>query len=776
MAFDIVCMFISAKGNHKWVRSTGKLIGNKIIGSFQDITDIQERELKFEGIFNSIVSLLGFLNTDGVLLEVNRTALILGGIEKSDVIGKYFWDCHWWQISEQTRQELISQFKKAVAGEQVVYEVEIAIAGNRTSTIIFSLRPIFDEQGKVLYIIPEGRPVDDVVEARDRFKSVLEGTNVGTWEWNIQTGEAIFNERWAEIIGYTLDELSPISIDTWIKFGHPEDVEKSGELLRQHFEGEKDYYECEARMKHKNGQWVWVLDRGKVSKWTNDGKPLLMSGTHQDITERKQYQNEILLAKSAAEKANLAKSVFLSNMSHELRTPLNAILGFAQILLADKSVLQKHSEYIRTMYQSGVHLLRILNDILDISKIEAGKMMLEHGEFSVYDVIRDIEGMFQLSCKQKKIQCKVHIQKELPSRFFGDEKRLRQLLVNLIGNAVKFTEQGIVSLQLEFQQHDEQKYALHFSIKDTGKGIPKDQIPLITQPFYQIDALSNEGTGLGLSICTQILHMMNSSLHIESEQGIGSVFSFTLLLQAIHSKVPTQDIYIVESHKFKDKSPQLPTIIIADDVDSNRFFLASLLKSKGYICYQAENGSDAFAMFMTYKPKEILLDIVMPIMDGVECAKKIREYCTEHDISQPFITAVTAGIIGALPQEADYDYSVFDAIIHKPIDVKELWKLLQSNSIHYYGDFETSPIDEQTISSSSPIDFTEFAVLLQSPYFSQTIAEVIEFQEFEDCIHLIDQLHIPEDAPEKALWLTIIDRAKNHDAFFFVKLAELLTV
>lgn len=776
LPFDVVCMFITAKGNHRWVRSTGKRIGDKVIGSFQDITDIQERELKFEGIFNSIVSLLGFLNTDGILLEVNNTALTLGGIEKSDVIGKYFWDCYWWQISEQTRQELISQFKKAVAGEQVVYEVEIAIADNRTSTIIFSLRPIFDEQGKVLYIIPEGRPVDDVVEARDRFKSVLEGTNVGTWEWNIQTGETIFNERWAEIIGYTLEELSPISIETWLKFGHPEDLEKSGELLRQHFEGEKDYYECEARMKHKNGQWIWVLDRGKVSKWTADGKPLLMSGTHQDVTERKQYQSELISAKSAAEKANLAKSIFLSNMSHELRTPLNAILGFAQILLADKSLLPKHSEYIRTMYQSGVHLLRILNDILDISKIEAGKMILEHGDFSVYDVIRDIEGMFQLSCKQKKIQCKVNIQKDLPSRFFGDEKRLRQVLVNLIGNAVKFTEHGIVSLQLEFQQLDEQKYALHFSIKDTGKGIPKDQIPLITQPFYQIDALSNEGTGLGLSICTQILQMMNSSLLIESEEGIGSIFSFTVILQAMHSKVPTQDVYTVESHKFKDKYPQLPTIIIADDVESNRFFLTSLLKSKGYICYQAENGADAFAMFMTYKPKEILLDIVMPIMDGVECAKKIREYCANNDIAQPFITAVTAGIIGALPQEADNDYSVFDAVIHKPIDVKELWKLLQSNSIHYFGDFETSPIDEQTLTSSSPIDFTEFEMLLHSPYFSQTIAEAIEFQEFEDCIHFVEQLNIPDDLQEKALWLTIIDRAKNHDAFFFVKLSELLSV
>ncbi len=345
-------------------------------------------------------------------------------------------------------------------------------------------------------------------------------------------------------------------------------------------------------------------------------------------------------------------------------------------------------------------------------------------------------------------------------------------MVNLIGNAVKFTEHGIVSLQLEFQQLNEQKYALHFSIKDTGKGIPKDQIPLITQPFYQIDALSNEGTGLGLSICTQILQMMNSSLLIESEEGIGSIFSFTVILQAMHSKVPTQDVYTVESHKFKDKYPQLPTIIIADDVESNRFFLTSLLKSKGYICYQAENGADAFAMFMTYKPKEILLDIVMPIMDGVECAKKIREYCANNDIAQPFITAVTAGIIGALPQEADNDYSVFDAIIHKPIDVKELWTLLQNNSINYSGNFGTSSV-QQLLIPVTPMDYDEFLVLRQSPYFSEDIAESIEFQEFEDCIRLIENLHIPDDAPDKQLWMKVIDYAKNQDAFFFVKLSAL---
>jgi CheY-like chemotaxis protein len=271
--------------------------------------------------------------------------------------------------------------------------------------------------------------------------------------------------------------------------------------------------------------------------------------------------------------------------------------------------------------------------------------------------------------------------------------------------------------------------------------------------------------------------MMKSSLHIESEQGIGSVFSFTLIITSTaQPKVPTEHNTNIVRYRINSKinHPQLPTIIIADDVDSNRFFLASLLKTKGYICYQAQNGSRKHSRYVhvTYKPKEILLDIVMPIMDGVECAKKIREYCTEHDIVQPFITAVTAGIIGALPQEMKYDYSIFDAIIHKPIDVKELWTLLQNNSINYSGNFGTSSV-QQLLIPVTPMDYDEFLVLRQSPYFSEDIAESIEFQEFEDCIRLIENLHIPDDAPDKQLWMKVIDYAKNQDAFFFVKLSAL---
>ncbi|MCH8568845.1 MAG: PAS domain S-box protein [Balneolales bacterium] len=291
--FDVICLLITNKGNRKWVRSTGKRLGDKVVGSFQDITELKRNGLKFEGIFNSTMSFIGFLDPSGLLLEANNTALEAGGISRNDAVGKYFWDCYWWQRSKHIQDELKRNFEKAVSGKQVTYEVEVSIENGKTSTILFSLRPIFNERGEVAYVVAEGRPVDELVKTRDRFKHVLEGTDAGTWEWNIQTGETKFNERWAEIAGYTLEELEPVSIQTWMKLAHPDDLKESERRLNLCFERKTENYEIETRMRHKKGHWVWVLDRGKVFEWTKDGKPLKMFGTHQDITKRVTVENKL---------------------------------------------------------------------------------------------------------------------------------------------------------------------------------------------------------------------------------------------------------------------------------------------------------------------------------------------------------------------------------------------------------------------------------------------------------------------------------------------------
>jgi len=289
--FDVTARFITAKGNRRWVRATGCMHAYDasdqcLIGSFHDVTSFKESEQKFKGIFDSTFSFLGFLDAQGTLLDTNEASLQAAGILAEEVVGKPFWACYWWQASARERARLQNSIARARAGEEVTYEATVSVAGGRTIPVLFSLRPVVRE-GDIQFIVAEGRPIEDVVTARNRYRAVLEGTRAGTWEWNVQSGETVFNERWAEIIGYTIEEISPTTIDTWMEFAHPDDLKKSNEQLEAVFCGERDFYDIECRMRHKNGTWVWVHDRGKVVSWTPDGEPLMMYGTHLDITEQK---------------------------------------------------------------------------------------------------------------------------------------------------------------------------------------------------------------------------------------------------------------------------------------------------------------------------------------------------------------------------------------------------------------------------------------------------------------------------------------------------------
>jgi PAS domain S-box-containing protein len=303
-AFDVQCRFITAKNNFKWVRSSGKVWKEngkitKLFGTFQDITKLKDSEQKFQGIFNSTFSFIGLLDTKGVLTEANETSIKTAGIKQEDVIGKPFWDCYWWQISKQTQKELKENFNKVLKGEEITYEVVIWVANQNPVTILFSMRPVFDQDNNVVYVVPEGRPIQEMVDDKFRYKAVLEGTNVGTWEWNIQTGKTIYNERWAEIIGYTLNELGPLNNMIWRKNVHSDDLKETDKRLKDCFERKTEYYENEVRIKHKNGSWIWVLDKGKVFSWTEDGKPLMMYGTHLDITERKNTEEQLRINEEA---------------------------------------------------------------------------------------------------------------------------------------------------------------------------------------------------------------------------------------------------------------------------------------------------------------------------------------------------------------------------------------------------------------------------------------------------------------------------------------------
>jgi len=294
--FDIVNRLVTNKGNERWVRITGRKVDDKIIGSFQDVTKIKKDDLKYKAIFNSALTFLGFINLKGILYEVNESSLSLANLKKEDVIGKPVWECYWWQFSEETKLGFKQNVEKALKGEKVYYEALVLGADRKPIKVLISLKPIYNEKGNLDFVLAEGSNVEDVAKVRKRFKLATEGANVGTWEYNVQTGKTIYNEKWANILGYSLDELEPISIKTWEKLTHPEDLKNSNKAFRNYLKKKQSFYERENRMRHKDGHWVWVLDRGKIFKWTKDGKPLKMYGVHQDITSFKKNQEALRIS------------------------------------------------------------------------------------------------------------------------------------------------------------------------------------------------------------------------------------------------------------------------------------------------------------------------------------------------------------------------------------------------------------------------------------------------------------------------------------------------
>jgi PAS domain S-box-containing protein len=385
------------------------------------------------------------------------------------------------------------------------------------------------------------RAMDSLEQERRNLSHIIDGTGAGTWEWEIPTGRTTFNARWAEMIGYTLAELEPISIETWKRLAHPDDQATSAEQLRRHFAGEAAIYDCECRMRHKDGRWIWVHDRGRVVERTSDGAPRLMYGTHLDITARKQAQAEMLQVNAElerqtrlandmalrAELASSAKSSFLANMSHEIRTPMNGVLGMTELLL-DMDLNPEQADAARTVYRSAESLLAILNDILDFSKIEAGRLELECIPFDAQQLLFDVAELFRGRLSGGAVELLVRIAPDAPTRLLGDPGRVRQIVNNLVGNAVKFTNSGHILIELQRTADGPL-----LQVSDTGVGIPPDRQAALFEPFTQADASTSRrfgGTGLGLAICRRLAEAMHGTITLESREGHGTTFRVLLRL------------------------------------------------------------------------------------------------------------------------------------------------------------------------------------------------------------------------------------------------------
>ena len=421
-------------------------------------------------------------------------------------------------------------------------------------------------------------------------------------DWNLATGNIESGKNWKQMLGYAAGELDD-SIVQWQRMVHPEDLRALQSRIDAHLKDQEGVFQSECRLKARDGQWRWFMVRGAVAVRDAEGRPARVLILQRDISEVKAAEAALISAKEVAEAANRARGAFLANMSHEIRTPMNGIIGMTELALdTDLDAEQRH--YLRTVKSSAEALLTIVNDILDFSKIEAGKMEFEALAFSIQDVVLEAVRVLAVSAHKKGLELIADVSPDVPPRIVGDPTRLRQVIINLIGNAIKFTELGEVVIGVEVDQQTERSVFLRFSVRDTGMGVPVDKQQAIFEAFSQADVSTTRrfgGTGLGLAICARLVQLMDGKIWLENAPGQGSIFRFTGRFGVdVPAVVPTVD------PRYAGRRA-----LVVDDNEASGHYLVGLLEQIGIQASWSGDGVAAVAAIERSRAVEFPYDYVV---------------------------------------------------------------------------------------------------------------------------------------------------------------------
>jgi signal transduction histidine kinase/CheY-like chemotaxis protein len=471
-----------------------------------------------------------------------------------------------------------------------------------------------------------------VEQTAEQLRLALDAARMGAWDYRFDTGE-IFWDSWCRTIA-GVPAGGKISYTDALSRIHAEDRAAVDSAIQAALAGADDgNYHCEYRMVWPDGSEHWVDGHGRVCFEGQDGArhPVRFIGVNTDITERKRIEEELRLAKQAADAANEAKSQFLANMSHEIRTPMTAVLGFTDLLVQADSSPEEQREYLDIVQRNGKGLLQLIDDILDLSKIEAGKVTLESVACSPYQVVEDVLSLMRVHAEEKRLRLEACYHHAVPLTIHTDLARLRQILVNLVGNAIKFTEQGGVRI-LVTANEDPAGSRLRFAVSDTGIGISPEHLAEIFRPFNQADASLTRrfgGTGLGLTISRRLAWMLGGEITVQSEPGQGSTFTLSIRT-AVHAEPTPPKAHPIRRDAVHAASPLRGRVLVVEDTPASQFLMRKILTKAGLDVVSAADGDEGCRLAERSAAEGqpfdvILLDMQMPGVDGYEAARRLRQ-------------------------------------------------------------------------------------------------------------------------------------------------------
>jgi PAS domain S-box-containing protein len=637
---------------------------------------LKASEERYRSVVEDQTEIIARFQSDGTITFVNDVFCRFFGKTRQDLIGR-----KWQPVAVPADVPGIERQLRSLspATPAVVVENRVHDSTGEVRWVQFVNRALFDNAGRMVEIQTVGRDITErkrVEEALERSERLLrdaqQAAGVGCYITSLETGVWECTPVMNELFGIT--EAYPHTIEGWVRFMHPDFAQPMDDYLRSVIR-ERKPFDAEYKMiRPSDGAERWMHGLGRIT-YDESGRAVSLTGTVQDITERKRVDAALRAARDAADAASRAKSEFLAKMSHEIRTPMNVILGLTQLLERERAATD-HAEILREIRDAGDSLLRIINDILDVSRIEAGQLRIERQPFDLAALLLRIDNLLRNAATRKGLSLRIEARANDPGRLQGDSLRLEQVLVNLIDNAIKFSEHGGIDVEVIPLSATPTAVRLRFEVRDTGIGIAPSVIGNLFEPFAQADtgiARRYGGTGLGLAICKGLVGQMGGQIGVASEVGRGSTFWVEIPFERAYgdSCAPAA----ASAGETPRQGPVLEglRILAVDDNRMNLFVVERILMREGATVVPAADGMQALQILRA-QPQGfdvVLMDVQMPVMDGLAATRAIR---ADPDLAAIAVIALTAG---AMPEEREAAVAAgVDGFIAKPLVLGKLVEAL----------------------------------------------------------------------------------------------------